>query len=206
MAEAQRRTNIILSRQGGQARDVVDAALAAERLVRLFSIGDQGDFSLGPLLPLESLVIRSEEEYFVALRRDHEASSNLAKTLEGVKLSRLIHPRAYVSAFSEIAENTFVGAMAVINPQAVIGRFVFINAGCLIDHDCVIGDGTTLGPGVTFPGAVNIGQDCSIGAGVTAKPGVSVTASCIVGAGAVIVRDLEEPGSYVGNPARKLPG
>lgn len=194
-----------MSTQGGQGRDVLDAAIAGSyQSVSAFDIGESTALDMVELLPLSALRITAGEDYFVGARR-----SDLVRTLVGihlasVSLAQVVHPRAYVSPFASLAENVFVGAMAVVNPQARIGSFVFINAGCLIDHDCVIGSGTTLGPGVTFPGFVTIGEDCAIGAGVVARPGVKVASGCTLGAGAVIVGNIEDPGVYVGNPARKL--
>jgi acetyltransferase-like isoleucine patch superfamily enzyme len=43
-----------------------------------------------------------------------------------------------------------------------------------------------------------------IGACSTIIEGIKITAGCVVGAGATVVRDLTEPGVYVGSPARRL--
>ena len=34
---------------------------------------------------------------------------------------------------------------------------------------------------------------------------ITICGGCMIGAGAVVVRDIEEPGTYVGVPARRLP-
>jgi UDP-perosamine 4-acetyltransferase len=34
--------------------------------------------------------------------------------------------------------------------------------------------------------------------------GVRIAAGCLVGAGAVVTKDLTEPGTYVGTPAKRL--
>jgi acetyltransferase-like isoleucine patch superfamily enzyme len=43
-----------------------------------------------------------------------------------------------------------------------------------------------------------------VGAGATVIQYVSICQECVVGAGAVVIKDISEPGIYVGNPARKV--
>ena len=50
---------------------------------------------------------------------------------------------------------------------------------------------------------VDIGRFVSIGSNVTVLP-VSICDHVVIGAGAVVTKDIIEPGTYVGNPARKL--
>ncbi len=196
--------NVLLSLDGGQGRDVVDAIASTGRDYRLFSFDEAGRSPFGPLHALKDLGTTTDADYFIARRLDDVAREIRDGQLRDLVLSQVIHAHAYISPHAELGQNTFVGAKAVVNPQARLGDFVFVNAGCLIDHDCVIGSGTSLGPGVTFPGFVSIGENCAIGAGVVARPGVTVAPGCTLGAGAVIARDITEPGVYIGNPAHPL--
>ena len=49
--------------------------------------------------------------------------------------------------------------------------------------------------------SVHIGNGVWIGGGATILPGVTIHDGCIIGAGAVVTRDCEKDGLYVGNPA-----
>jgi maltose O-acetyltransferase len=51
---------------------------------------------------------------------------------------------------------------------------------------------------------VTIGDGCWFGARVTVTPGVTVGQGCVVGSGAVVVKDCEPDGLYVGSPARRV--
>jgi acetyltransferase-like isoleucine patch superfamily enzyme len=51
--------------------------------------------------------------------------------------------------------------------------------------------------------STRIGNRVSIGTNSTILP-VSICDDVVVGAGAVVTRDITEPGFYVGNPARLL--
>ena len=53
-------------------------------------------------------------------------------------------------------------------------------------------------------GGVQIGENCFIGAGASVVQCVKICANCIVGAGTVVHKDITEPGTFAGNPARRL--
>jgi len=48
-----------------------------------------------------------------------------------------------------------------------------------------------------------IGNNVSIGSNVTILP-VTICDHVVIGAGAVVTKDITEPGIYAGNPARKI--
>jgi acetyltransferase-like isoleucine patch superfamily enzyme len=50
-----------------------------------------------------------------------------------------------------------------------------------------------------------IGNNVSIGTNATILP-VTICDNVVVGAGAVVTRNIVEPGVYAGNPARKIRG
>lgn len=49
-----------------------------------------------------------------------------------------------------------------------------------------------------------MGNDVWLGANATVVQGVSVCAHVTIGAGAVVTRDIVEPGTYAGVPAVKI--
>lgn len=51
--------------------------------------------------------------------------------------------------------------------------------------------------------STEIGDDVSIGSNATIMP-VRICSRAVIGAGAVVTRDITEPGVYAGNPARLL--
>ncbi len=51
---------------------------------------------------------------------------------------------------------------------------------------------------------MTVGRDTFIGAGATIVNGVSICGGVIIGAGAVVVRDVTEPGTYAGVPAKRI--
>ena len=49
-----------------------------------------------------------------------------------------------------------------------------------------------------------MGKFTHIGAGTTIKNNIQIIDNCTIGAGAVVVKNIEEKGIYVGVPAKKI--
>jgi sugar O-acyltransferase (sialic acid O-acetyltransferase NeuD family) len=116
----------------------------------------------------------------------------------------LIHPEAKISNFAEVQSGSLFCAGAIINPFAKIGRGAIVNSGAIIEHECRVGDFTHVAPGAILTGNVTVGDLCFIGANTVIKQGVSICANATIGMGAIVTKDITEPGIYIGSPARKL--
>ena len=116
----------------------------------------------------------------------------------------IISPAAIVNEGASGGEGAVVMDGAVINTGAIIGRGAIVNTNSTIEHDVVLADWVHVAPGATISGGVTVGQFSMIGAGATVIEGIKISADCVIGAGATVVSDLEEPGVYVGCPARRL--
>lgn len=119
------------------------------------------------------------------------------------QLPVLIHSNAYLAENVEIGKGTVVVAGAVINPGAKIGAGCIINTGSSVDHDCVISDFVHISVGVHVAGMVKIGNRTWIGAGATVNNNLNICGDCMVGAGAVVIKDIKEPGTYIGVPVKE---
>ena len=122
------------------------------------------------------------------------------------KLLTLVHPDAIVAEDVVIGVGTVVMAGAVINPGTHIGKGCIINTCSSVDHDCIVDDFVHIAVGSHLCGTVNVGAGTWIGAGATVSNNISICANCMIGAGAVVIRSIEEQGSYIGCPARKMQG
>ena len=92
----------------------------------------------------------------------------------------------------------------IISCNVKIGKGVFINNGSQIGHDTIIGNFVSLMANVDIGGDCEIGNKVFIGSGATILPGVRIPENTKIGAGAVVFRTIREPGTYVGNPAKKI--
>ena len=120
------------------------------------------------------------------------------------KQPALIHPSAVIANGVEVGEGTVVMAGAVINPDAKIGKGCIINTSSSVDHDCIVEDYCHISVGAHLCGAVTVGKDTWIGAGATVSNNVTICDGCIIGAGAVVINNIDESGTYVGVPSRKM--
>jgi len=114
----------------------------------------------------------------------------------------------FVGPFVEIQRGVEIGARTRIQSHSFVCEMVTIGADCFIGHGVMFINDTfsTGGPakGVrVLWRPTRIGDRVSIGSNATILP-VSVCDDVVIGAGAVVTRDIVEPGIYAGNPARML--
>lgn len=128
----------------------------------------------------------------------------IQESIPDEKLVTLIHPDAVVAEDVVIGKGTVVMAGAVINPGVSIGKGCIINTCSSVDHDCEVGDYVHIAVGSHLCGTVFVGSGTWIGAGATVSNNISIGPDCMIGAGAVVVNDIQESGTYVGVPAKRV--
>ena len=144
-------------------------------------------------------------DFFVGIG-DNETREKIQKKLEkiGANIPVLIHPNAVIGEDVQIGIGTAVMPGVVINCSTRIGKGCIINTGATVDHDNVIEDYVHISPGVNLAGSITIGNKTWLGIGCTVKNNLTITSGCVVGSGAVVIKNISEPGVYVGLPARKI--
>ena len=74
----------------------------------------------------------------------------------------------------------------------------------ILGHDDEIGDYNTLYPGVLLSGDVHLKTETEIGTGSQIIQGLHITDEVIMGAGSTVIEDINEAGTYVGVPVRRV--
>jgi acetyltransferase-like isoleucine patch superfamily enzyme len=113
-----------------------------------------------------------------------------------------------IGPFVEIQRGANIGKRCRIQSHAFICDMVFIGDDSFVSHGVMfINDPfTTGGPAMrnrSLWRPTKIGCHVSIGTNATILP-VSICDHAVIGAGAVVTKDICEPGIYGGNPARLL--
>jgi len=114
----------------------------------------------------------------------------------------------FVGPFVEIQKGVRIGARTRVQSHAFVCELVSIGEDCFIGHgvmfvnDTFEKGGPARGDQTLWKSTV-IGDRVSIGSNATILP-VCICAGTVIGAGAVVTRDIESPGVYAGNPARRL--
>ena len=119
-----------------------------------------------------------------------------------------IDDESFVGPFVEIQKGVRIGKRSRIQSHAFICELVVIGDDCFISHGAMFindlfASGGPAGGNQDLWKRTQIGNRVSIGTNATILP-VTICDSVVVGAGAVVTKDITEPGIYVGNPARLL--
>ena len=85
-----------------------------------------------------------------------------------------------------------------------ISNHVHLNILTTVGHDCVIGDFVTTAPAVNISGHVNIDDGVYIGTNASIHQKINICKDVTIGLNAGVIRDITEPGVYIGTPAIKI--
>ena len=117
-------------------------------------------------------------------------------------------PDVFIGPFVEIQKGVKVGERTKIQSHSFVCELVEIGDDCFIGHGVMFindlfSEGGPAGGDASKWKRTQIGSNVSIGSNATILP-VSVCDRVVIGAGAVVTKDIPEPGVYAGNPAKKL--
>lgn len=125
-------------------------------------------------------------------------------TNPSVKYASLIDPNVLMCKGSSYGEGCIIYAGTVLALNATVKDHVYISLNCTIGHDTEIESYCSIFPGTNISGKVTVGESTVVGTGTKIIQGKKIAAGTILGAGAVVVKDIEETGTYVGCPAKKI--
>ena len=119
-----------------------------------------------------------------------------------------IGDNCFIGPFTEIQKAVTIGKRTKIQSHAFICELVSIGDDCFIGHgvmfinDVFSNGGPAQGDKSKWKSTV-ISNNVSIGSNATIMP-VSVCENVVIGAGAVVTKNITDPGVYAGNPARLI--
>lgn len=124
--------------------------------------------------------------------------------ISNVHLATLIDPAAIIGRNVKIEEGCIICAGTIITVDCWIKSNVIINLNCTVGHDAVIDDFCTVQPGCNLSGRIHINSCVDVGTGSKIIQGKTICSNVVLGAGAVVVRDITIPGTYVGVPVKMV--
>jgi sugar O-acyltransferase, sialic acid O-acetyltransferase neuD family len=158
---------------------------------------------IGDLNNRFAMAVTKENLEFIIAIGDNKKREEISHS-PNLKFYTAIHPSAQMGLDVEIQEGTVIMANACINSSAKIGKHCIINTGAIIEHDNIIEDFVHISPNVALGGTVKIGKSTHVGIGSTIKNNITICENCKIGAGAVVVKDIEKEGTYIGVPAKGI--
>lgn len=196
---------------GGSGKDTLailaDVLGSAKRVseVACFMVQDEfwkkGDLLGVRVLP-ESEFDPNDFEVVVAIGDAVSRKKIVDRLPPETRYGRLIHPSVHISPWAEIGAGCVISAGVVITSDIVIGGHAQLNLNTTICHDARIGDFFTTAPAANVNGSCTFGNLVYLGSNSCIKQGIRICDQVIVGMGAVVVKNIDEPGTYFGNPAR----
>ena len=130
---------------------------------------------------------------------------NRIKIIEPVNLYGCqLKDDVFVGPFVEIQNNVTVGERTRIQSHSFICSNVTIGADCFIGHGVMFTNDKFTDRKLSkdfLP--TKLGNKVYVGSNSTILP-ISICDDVVIGAGSVVTKDIIQPGTYAGNPARKL--
>ena len=116
-----------------------------------------------------------------------------------------IHPTALLlSKDINIGTGSFIGAYSILTTNITIGDHAILNRGNHIGHDTEIGSYFSAMPGAIVSGNVRIYSMVYMGTNSSIKEKLFIHSLTTIGSNTAVVKHIEEPGTYVGTPAKKI--
>lgn len=119
-----------------------------------------------------------------------------------------IGDHSFIGPFTEIQKNVMIGNYCKIQSHSFICELVEIGDHCFIGHGVMFindlfSSGGPAGGDPALWKPTKIADHVSIGSNATILP-VTICAHVVIGAGAVVTKDITQPGIYAGNPAKLI--
>ncbi|WP_312458507.1 acetyltransferase [Proteiniclasticum sp.] len=204
------KNKLIIIGASGHGKVVADIAIKMNKWQSITFLDDDQAIKISMGLEVigktaDAFTYKDEADFFVAIGSNATREKIQEKLIkEGLNVVSLIHPSVVIGTDVEIGIGSVVMAGVVINSSTRIGKGCIINTSSSIDHDNVIEDYVHISPGVMTAGSVEIGKSSWLGIGSIVSNNVNICSCCKLGAGAVVVKDITEPGTYVGVPVRRV--
>ncbi len=196
---------------GGHAKVVAESALGLKSFSKIIFIDDNAkniNFIAKnhncSLIRESELPNNLDNSYAIVGIGDNKNRYDVVNKCCKIPFISVASSDAIISKSVDISNGSFIGPGAIINADAYIGDHTIINTRSVIEHDCIIGSFCHIGPSASISGGVKLGKSIFVGGGAYINPNVSICDNVIIGSGSLVINDIEEPGTYVGSPVKKI--
>lgn len=128
----------------------------------------------------------------------------IVEKIKNRKFATLIHPNIKISPTNKIEEGTIICSGSILTVNINIGKHCIVNLDCTIGHSATLEEYVTVLPSTNISGNVSINRCSTLGTGVKIIQGITIGKNVMVGAGTIIIKDIEDNCTVVGNPGRVI--
>lgn len=183
---------------GGHAREVM-----AQMGIQLTCFVDD-EYVTNNTQPLSKF---NPKEYavMVAIANSKDRYDIIQRLPKETKYFTWVHPTAIIMDDNVvIGEGSFIGANSILTTNIKLGKHAILNRSNHIGHDSVIGDYFSAMPGAIVSGDVRIYDMVYMGNNSSIKEKMSIHSFVTIGMNGAVIKNINEPGIYVGVPTKKL--
>ena len=160
------------------------------------------------LVPFEELPSKTSNFGIVncvgySRRMESREYTSLMIAKKKIALLSYVHPTAIVAGV-EIDEGSIIMNRVVVEPYSRIGKGNVLYGGSYICHNAAIGDYNWVSAGCVLAGNVTIGNRNFLGINVSVRDCLKMGSMSIIGAGTVLVKDVPDAVTVIGNPPRVI--
>lgn len=203
--------NLFIYGAGGHAKVIAESALKLRDVSNIYFVDDNTQnqnfikkYSNFLLIPESKIPRNLTDAYAIVGIGDNQIRKDVAGRCMQIPFISILNPSSIISDSANILTGSYIGAGAIINADSCVSDHVIVNTQAVIEHDCDIGSFSHIGPGSTLAGGVKVGSNCFIGGGAFVNPNISITNDVVIGSGSLVVDNIQESGTYIGSPIRKI--
>jgi len=182
---------------GGHAREV--AAIIDDDII--FFIDDE--YSLFENTFYISAFNPHTHKIMVAVADPHHRKRMAESLPVNTEFFSYVHPTAIVCN-AEIGDGSYIGPYSIVTTNVKIGKHAILNRGNQIGHDFFCGDYLSMMPMAVIGGNVEVGDCVYFGSCSNVREKIKIKSNVKIGLNAGVTNHIEEPGVYVGTPAKKI--
>jgi sugar O-acyltransferase (sialic acid O-acetyltransferase NeuD family) len=190
---------------GGFGREVYWSLDFMERINTVFFVDDKyWDGKNDLILPLSNFN-PNEYEVVIAVGDPRDRFDMVQRLPKETKYFTHIHKSVQILGDDiEIGEGSIICAGTIITTNVKLGKHTHLNLQTTIGHDCEIGNYFTTAPGAKISGNCKIYSCVYVGTNASIKEKLSIHSFTTIGSNAAVVKNIEESGTYVGVPSKKI--
>lgn len=190
---------------GGFGREVYYSLSLKEQANTIFFVNDEywskNDNNVLPLSEFKT----DEYEVIVAVGNPSDRKKIIESLPSKTKFFTHIHDSVVILDKSvEIGEGSIICAGTILTTNIKIGKHCHLNLHSTVGHDTIIGEYFTTAPGVKISGNCNIGDCVYFGTNASVREKIQICDNVTIGLNAGVVKDINESGTYVGVPVKKI--